>query len=137
LSYCWGGSETFKTEKNTLKDYEEFLPVDKLPQTIKDALSLTKAIGLDYLWVDAICIVQGNTQEALKEWKKESQNMGHIYSNAKIVLSATRSANVNEGLFMARSSRSLSEDIEAKECSIRARRNLNHEIITSCRTKSN
>lgn len=62
--------------------------------------------------------------------------MGHIYSNAKIVLAATRSADVNEGLFKQRRATPLSKDIEATGGSTRARRNLNHEIIISCRTKS-
>jgi hypothetical protein len=133
LSYCWGGNGTFKTKEGTLGKYEEDIPVEKLPQTIKDAFCLTKAIGLHYLWVDAICIIQGNEQE----WEEESQKMGHIYSNAKIVLSAMRSGNVNEGMFTQRSATSLSADIEAVGGSMGARRNLNHEIIISCRTKSN
>ena len=133
LSYCWGGNGTFKTEKHTLEEFEKGIPVEQLPQTIKDAFCLTKAIGLHYIWVDAICIVQGNKQD----WEEESQKMGQIYSNAKVVLSATRSANVNEGIFTPRSAIPLSEDIQAVGNSMRARRNLNHEIITSCRTKSN
>lgn len=133
LSYCWGGNGTFKTEEHTLEVFERDIQLEKLPQTIKDAFCLTKRIGLDYLWVDAICIVQGNKQE----WEQESQKMGHIYSNAKIVISATRSANVNEGMFIPRSATPLFKDIEAIGGSMRARRNLNHEIIISCRTKSN
>jgi len=133
LSYCWGENGNFITEEHTLGDYEKHIPVEKLPQTIKNAFCLTKAIGLHYLWVDAICIVQGNKQE----WGEESQKMGHIYSNAKIVLSATRSGNVKEGMFTQRPATPLSTDIEAVGGSMLARRNLNHEIITSCRTKSN
>jgi hypothetical protein len=37
LSYCWGGNGTFKTENHTLEDFEKAIPVDELPQTIKDA----------------------------------------------------------------------------------------------------
>jgi len=106
--------------------------VYQLPQTINDAFSLTKKLGLHYLWVDAICIVQGNQQE----WEEESQKMGHVYSNAKIVLAETRSADVNEGLFKQRRATPLSKEIEATGSSMRAWRNLNHGIIISCRTKS-
>jgi hypothetical protein len=133
LSYCWGGNGTFKTEEHTLEDFQKDIHLVNLPQTIKDAVYLTKRIVLDYLWVDAICIVQGNKQE----WEEESRKMGHIYSNAKIVLSAARSANVNQGMFTPRSTTPLSNDIKASRGSMRARRNLNHEIIVSCRTKSN
>jgi hypothetical protein len=133
LSYCWGENATLMTKNHTLKKFKKNIPMWKLPQTIKDAFCLTKELGLDYLWVDAICIVQGNQLE----WEEESQKMGHIYSNAKIVLAATRSGNVHDGMFTRRSATPLSRDIEAPESSMRARRNLNHEIIISCRTKSN
>ncbi len=132
LSYCWGENATFMTFKKTLKDFEKAIPVDDLPQTIKDAFCLTKELGLDYLWVDAICIVQKEKEE----WEEESQKMGHIYSNAKIVLAATRSGNVHDGMFTKRLATPLSRDVEAPGGSMRARRNLNHEIIISCRTKS-
>ncbi|PMD52806.1 HET-domain-containing protein [Hyaloscypha bicolor E] len=132
LSYCWGEDATFMTVKGTLEDFEKDIPMDKLPQTIKDAFCLTRELGLDYIWVDAICIVQKD----VSEWEEESQKMGHIYSNAKIVLAATRSGNVHEGMFTKRSTAQLSIDIEAPGSSMRARRNLNHDIIVSCRTKS-
>jgi hypothetical protein len=132
LSYCWGGERTFKTSEHTEEKFKKNIPLDELPQTLKDAFSLTKKIELDYLWVDAICIIQGNQAE----WEQESRKMGRIYSNAKIVLSPTSSAHVNEGIFIPRPTPSLSEDIEAENGSMCARRNINHEIITSCRTKS-
>lgn len=132
LSYCWGDNATFMTVKDTLEKYEKDIPIEELPQTLKDAFCLTKELGLDYLWVDAICIVQGDGTE----WKEESQKMGHIYSNAKIVLAATTSRNVQDGMFIDRSATPLSRDIKASRGSMRARRNLNHEIIISCRTKS-
>ncbi|KAE9364539.1 HET-domain-containing protein [Stipitochalara longipes BDJ] len=132
LSYCWGEDATFMTVKDTLEDFKENIPMGDLPQTIKDAFCLTKGLGLDYLWVDAICIVQKEKEE----WEEESQKMGHIYSNAKIVLAATRSGNVHDGMFTKRSATPLSRDIEAPGGLMRARRNLNHEIIISCRTKS-
>lgn len=132
LSYCWGGDENFKTEQHTLQDFCNEIPVDRLPQTLKDAFDLTKRIGLEYLWVDAVCIVQGNQRER----EEESRKMGDIYSNARIVLSATRSKHVNEGMFLSRSTTSLAEDIASEDGSLHARRNHNHEIIISCRSKS-
>jgi hypothetical protein len=132
LSYCWGEKATFMTEKHTLSGFKQNIPMDKLPQTIKDAFCLTKELGLDYLWIDAICIVQKEKEE----WEEESQKMGHIYSNAKIVLAATRSSNVHDGMYTQRSVTPLSKDIEAPGGSMRARRNLNHGVIVSCRTKS-
>ncbi|KAH7418998.1 heterokaryon incompatibility protein-domain-containing protein [Cadophora sp. MPI-SDFR-AT-0126] len=137
LSYCWGrareGEHVFKTDKTTKLEFEHGIPLEDVPRTLKDAFCLTKELGLDYLWVDALCIVQGDQEE----WEQESAKMGLIYSNAKIVLSSTQSSNVDDGVFMPRSTISLSQDIADPEGLMYARRNMNHEIITSCRTKSN
>lgn len=136
LSYCWGreipGIDVFKTDKETLPIFEEGIPLKNLPQTLNDVFVLTKKLGFDYVWVDALCIVQHNQQE----WEQESRKMGSIYSNAKIVLSATQAAHVNDGMFMQRSTTTLCMDVEAVGGTMKARRNLNHEIIISCRTKS-
>lgn len=114
-------------------EFEITIPLAKVPRTLIDAFVLTKKLGIDYLWVDALCIVQGSQEE----WEQESAKMGLIYSNAKIVLSSTQSSNVSDGVFMPRSTMPLSQDIASHDGSMCARRNMNHEIITSCRTKSN
>ncbi len=137
-SWCsWGtfkeGESPFRTDEHTLSSFEKEIPLENLPQTLRDAFMLTKKLGLDYLWIDAICIVQGS----LQEWEQESGKMGRIYQNAKIVLSSTQSSHVNDSVFQPRSTTSLFEDIPAPGGMMVARRNMNHEIITSCRTKSN
>jgi len=137
LSYCWGrareGEYVFKTDESTKLEFDKGIPLEDVPRTLKDAFHLTKKLGFDYLWVDALCIVQGNQAE----WEQESAKMGLIYANAKIVLSSTQSSNVNDGVFMPRSTIPLSQDIPGPKGVMYARRNMNHEIITSCRTKSN
>ena len=58
LSYCWGGDQMAKTVKSRVTDYEKDIPLHTLPQTIQDAIVVTRGIGLRYLWVDAMCIIQ-------------------------------------------------------------------------------
>jgi len=53
-----------------------------MPQTYKDAIHVTHALGLRYLWIDALCIIQ----ECPKDWAKENQNMGNIYKNSHITI---------------------------------------------------
>lgn len=147
LSYCWGAEGTFMTVDDTVQETLEIapldhtltlaeakreIPFDKLPSTLKDVFILAKEIGFKHLWVDAICIVQGNPEE----WEDESRRMGNIYSNAQLVISATRSENVQQGLFLPRSAPSIAQDVISPGGVMSARRNLNHEIMTSCRTRS-
>lgn len=36
---------------------------DALPATIRDAMNFTKGVGVRYLWVDSLCLVQDNHEE--------------------------------------------------------------------------
>jgi Heterokaryon incompatibility protein (HET) len=56
-----------------------------LPKTIYDAAKITRKLGLQYLWVDALCIIQ----DLVEDWQRESANMGNIYSNAFITIQAS------------------------------------------------
>jgi hypothetical protein len=55
LSYCWGGDQTTKTLASNLQAHKTNVITDSLPQTIRDAIKVTKHLGLEYLWVDALC----------------------------------------------------------------------------------
>jgi hypothetical protein len=97
LSHCWGGAIDIKLRKDNLKEMK-ILNVTVLPSNFQDAVSVTQRLGLRYLWIDSLCIVQDNDQE----WEIESTNMGLIYANAKCVISATASTNSTGGCFRSR-----------------------------------
>jgi hypothetical protein len=82
LSYCWGTEEDakaqFKTDKASLEWRCNGLPYEMMTPAIKDAVALTRAIGLRYVWVDALCIIQDDADD----WLRESDQMGLVYSHA-------------------------------------------------------
>jgi hypothetical protein len=41
----------------------EAIPVEALPKTFRDAIEIARELGIEYLWVDALCIVQDNIQD--------------------------------------------------------------------------
>lgn len=57
LSYCWGQSGNLKTMKGNLVDHMKGIPLEKLPRTITDAITIRRALELNFLWVDALCIL--------------------------------------------------------------------------------
>lgn len=71
---------------------------DALPKTIRDAVSVTERLGLRYLWVDALCILQDDI-----DFATESVKMAEIYSQACVNLSASSSTSNSDGLFNKRS----------------------------------
>lgn len=65
LSYVWGAEATIRL--TTMNQRQMCVPGALsglgLSRTIWDALRLTKECGEQYLWVDALCIVQNNAQD--------------------------------------------------------------------------
>ncbi|KAK4173717.1 heterokaryon incompatibility protein-domain-containing protein [Triangularia setosa] len=84
LSYCWGGDQPGKTTKKNLPLYSRDIPLDVIPLTIIDALTVTHGVGMKYLWVDALCIIQDSDQDKMSE----ISNMHRIYRGAFLTIAA-------------------------------------------------
>ncbi|KAL5313504.1 hypothetical protein ACEPPN_017924 [Leptodophora sp. 'Broadleaf-Isolate-01'] len=76
--------------------------MDDLPRTIKDAITITRKLDIQYLWVDAICIIQGTSEEAIKDWQTHSTMMAEIYGNAFLTIAAAAASDVHQGIFNER-----------------------------------
>ncbi|KAI0122438.1 HET-domain-containing protein [Daldinia grandis] len=93
LSYCWGGPQPLELTKENL-DFLLNNDLDSvcLPQTIKDAILVTHSLGLSYLWIDALCIIQNDPEDK----KKEISQMCNIYQNSFVTIAAATSTSVHE-----------------------------------------
>jgi len=98
LSYCWGGDQPAKTTLELLSDYEREIPVATLPQTIHDALIATREIGLRYLWVDAMCIVQNDAADV----SEQISQMQHIYRGSFVTIAVSEAETSREGFLKPR-----------------------------------
>ncbi|KAK4449687.1 heterokaryon incompatibility protein-domain-containing protein [Podospora aff. communis PSN243] len=68
LSYCWGDSENkCRTTQETIHRFQQGIGLE-LPATFQDAVILTRHLGIRYLWIEALCIVQDDEED----WKRES-----------------------------------------------------------------
>jgi hypothetical protein len=95
LSYCWGktGSSARTTSQNLHQRTVGF-DIAELPKTIKDAVNITHKLGIRFIWVDSVCIIQEEPGHA--DFVKESARMHEYYGNAYITIVAASSAD-NEG----------------------------------------
>ncbi|RSL49472.1 hypothetical protein CEP54_012406 [Fusarium duplospermum] len=91
LSYCWGGDQTTKATKNTLAQLKAGIDFHKLPATLQDAITATHGLGLRYLFVDSLCILQDDD----KDMHIQISQMSEIYSEAAITILASRAKAVN------------------------------------------
>ncbi|KPM46312.1 hypothetical protein AK830_g132 [Neonectria ditissima] len=98
LSYCWGADPElhFKTTSDVLQAYQQGIDISSLPLTHKEAILTTLYLGIRYLWIDSICIVQ----DSHHDWEAELAKMGSVYSNAHLTLAATSSDTPGKGLLL-------------------------------------
>lgn len=71
--------------------------VETLPKTFRDAIVVTKALGIRYIWIDSLCMPDGP-----QAWERDSEPATAAYENAYLTISATGSSDVNAGLFFKR-----------------------------------
>lgn len=101
LSYCWGGPQDFQTLSSTLPDRLNGFPVSVLPKTLQDAVYITRSLGLQYLWIDSLCIIQDDPADKAKEIGK----MADIYKHSYITICAARAGDANDGFLKDNSDR--------------------------------
>src|SRR3569833_179771 len=77
----------------------EGLREDDLPQTLRDARLVTKALGCQRLWGDSLCIVQ--SPKAHGDWEQHSRIMDMVYGNSMCNIMALAST-PSSGLFFPR-----------------------------------
>jgi len=105
LSYCWGKSQTVTTTTATLNSRKHNIHFDILPKTLQDAISLTRQLGISYIWIDALCIIQDDKSD----WQREAAKMGQYYSKAYLTIAASNAKDTSTGLYSPRTSRTYFE----------------------------
>lgn len=98
LSHCWGMCRSFLTTRSNLADRKSGFNIDDLPATFRNAVSVTRSLGIPYLWIDSICILQGDKED----WEIEGSKMADVYSNAYLTIAAANAAGDAEGFLKAR-----------------------------------
>lgn len=100
LSYCWGPLEKqpLRTTQSNLQSHLNGISWDVLPKTFRDAITVARRIGIPYIWIDSLCIVQDDEED----WLQESKQMGSIYEQAELTIAACHAVDSQEGFFFPR-----------------------------------
>ncbi|KAI0016100.1 HET-domain-containing protein [Xylariomycetidae sp. FL0641] len=111
LSHPWGDTKKYPAFSTRRKDpsgrgheleaFKQSIPFEQLPATFKDAVTATEALGIRYLWIDSICILQGDDGD----FSDEAKRMEDVFSCAYCVLAASRASNQHDGFLQERRSR--------------------------------
>ncbi|KAI0113323.1 heterokaryon incompatibility protein-domain-containing protein [Daldinia grandis] len=118
LSHCWGRSEKmkFKLLASNVEACYESIDFCRLSKNMQDAITTTLHLGMSYLWIDSLCIIQedytgqevGKIAEIWKDdWEKEAKKMGSVYAGAECTIASTGSSTSAGGCFHERNVTSL------------------------------
>jgi len=98
LSHCWGGNIVPVLQTSNIDQFQESISYASLAANFQDAITITRRIGIQYLWIDSLCIVQ----DSRDDWEIESAKMGSVYKNAAVTISAMTSKGSKEGILKRR-----------------------------------
>jgi hypothetical protein len=98
LSHCWGDGPSFTTTTSDIKDRTSSIEWDSLPALFQDAVTVTRELGVQYLWIDALCIIQ----DSRSDWAKEAARMSSIYEGSYVTIAATTAKNSSERFLVSR-----------------------------------
>lgn len=93
LSHCWGGPIDCVLKTEELQEFQQRLPWDRLTANFQDAITVTRKLGVRYLWIDSFCIIQDDDDD----WAQESANMADIYRNSLFTIAAMSSPESEHG----------------------------------------
>jgi hypothetical protein len=98
LSHCWGDTQPLVSTKTTLDDRLYGIKFQSLPKLFQDAVSITKKLGIKYLWIDSLCIVQ----DSKEDWAREASRMGSIYRHTYLTIFALDAVDCHQGILSKR-----------------------------------
>ncbi|KAK5657537.1 hypothetical protein OQA88_3110 [Cercophora sp. LCS_1] len=103
LSHCWGarGHHPPITTRTNLEERKRTIMVKNLGATFSDAIQLCRALGILYIWIDSLCIIQDD----LSDWATEASKMARVYQNAWLTISADGAPDSRAGLVQTVSNR--------------------------------
>ena len=93
LSHCWGQTPTLALTRSNLSSFHQEIPWDSLQSVYTDAIAFCRLLGIRYLWIDSLCVVQDSNSD----WEHESAEMHSYYGNSIVCIAATSAATHDSG----------------------------------------
>ncbi|OAG15166.1 HET-domain-containing protein, partial [Alternaria alternata] len=98
LSHCWGQTLQARLTTDLVDDYTLGIPWKHLTPTFQDAIVTSLKLGMYYIWIDALCIIQDDEED----WSREAVRMTGVYLNSYLNIFADASRDGAGGLFRRR-----------------------------------
>ena len=100
LSYCWGCESELILTAESEEHLRAGIPLQAFPANLRDAIIITQRLGIRYIWIDALCILQDSPED----WATEAAKMGQVYKGAVVTIAAASANKASAGMFRERRS---------------------------------
>ncbi|KAH6856622.1 heterokaryon incompatibility protein-domain-containing protein [Chaetomium sp. MPI-CAGE-AT-0009] len=107
LSHCWGQSRVLRLTSGSKQRLQAGIPISDLGLTFRDAVSVARSLGVRYIWIDSLCIIQ----DSKEDWLHEAPRMVDVYGAALFNIAATSGADTDAGCHPLREGRRLFEPL--------------------------
>lgn len=100
LSYSWGIGRGIHKTKLTIQNLAAFqceIVESSMTRTHRESLQIARELGYQYIWIDALCIIQGRDKESRDDWARQAIKIPEIYGNADLTIVAGRSDDSRKG----------------------------------------
>ncbi|KAF5593790.1 het-domain protein [Fusarium subglutinans] len=68
LSHCWGGKQPLRTVTANIDAMKKSIDVDSQPIVFQQAVQIVRALNIEYIWIDSLCIIQ----DSKSDWELDS-----------------------------------------------------------------
>lgn len=106
LSHSWGKGHMMTLNKQSYHSLLQGITLSSLPPTFRDACSIARQLGVQYLWIDALCIFQD--KDDLSDWSREASLMNKVYSHSYCNIVAADNRDSSQPIFRKRDPKSMS-----------------------------
>lgn len=87
LTYCWGRSDFIKTTRDNIERHKQGIAFEESPRNFQDTVRIARALGVRYVWIDSLCIIQDDVNHV--DWERESSRMADVYRNSYLTVTPT------------------------------------------------
>ncbi|KAI1504541.1 HET-domain-containing protein [Biscogniauxia marginata] len=98
LSHCWGKANILTLRQSNMGALKKGIEGSSLPDNFRHAIQVCRRLGVNYIWIDSLCILQ----DSAPDWQRESATMLQVYRHALCTLAATKAPDPYAGLFTDR-----------------------------------
>ncbi len=108
LSYRWGAGNHTLLTMESLQALQDGIALEDLPATLQDAVKITRAMGIKFLWVDALCIVQDSEVDVCHELGRMQQ----YYRNALLTIQPSGLSGAEEHFLDSKDSNTMAPSLD-------------------------